>query len=104
MKVEADQLDWNETTGVLHLLPWSRLTRDQTMINAGPSMVVLKDKHIDCIDTVNAHGTDQQPARQIEYSADAIHVSYNDRAPDGQGHRDRATPSSYRMRRDRKRR
>ena len=78
MKVEADQLEWNETTGVLHLLPWSRMTRDQTIINAGPSVVVLKDKHIDYIDTVNARGTDQQPGRQIEYSADAIHVSYND--------------------------
>jgi len=78
MKVEADQLEWNEMTGVLHLLPWSRLTRDQTIINAGPSVVVLKDKHIDYIDTVNAHGTDKQPERQIEYSADAVHVSYND--------------------------
>lgn len=78
MKVEADQLEWNEMTGVLHLMPWSRLTRDQTIINAGNSVVVLKDKHIDYIDTVNAHGTDQQPDRQIEYAADAIHVSYND--------------------------
>lgn len=78
MKVEAEQLEWNEKTGVLHLLPWSRLTRDQTLINAGPSTIVLIDKHISYIDTVNVHGTDQQPKRQIEYWADAAHVSYND--------------------------
>lgn len=77
MKVEADQLEWNETTGVLHLLPWSRLTRDQTLINAGQSTIVLEDKHISYIDSVNAKGTDQQPKRQLEYSADAVHVSYN---------------------------
>ena len=78
MKVEADQLEWNEQTGVLHLMPWSRLTRDQTIINAGPSTIVLVDKHISYIDTVNVHGTDQQPKRQVEYWADAAHLSYND--------------------------
>ena len=78
MKVESDQLVWNESSGILLLLPWSRLTRDQTVVNAGQSTVVLKDKHISWIDALNAHGTDSQPARQVEYSADAIHVSYND--------------------------
>src|SRR5579863_5246487 len=32
MKVEAGQLVWNEATGTLLLQPWSRLTRDQTVI------------------------------------------------------------------------
>ena len=78
MKVETDQLVWNEKTGILLLIPWSRLTRDHSIVNAGQSTVVLKDKHISWIDAANAHGTDNQPARQIEYSADAVHVEYND--------------------------
>ncbi len=78
MKVESDQLTWNESTGVLVLTPWSRLTRDQTIVNAGQATINLKDKHITSIDTVSAKGTDQQPKRLIEYSADAVHVSYND--------------------------
>ena len=85
MKIEAGQLVWNETTGVLLLLPWSRLTRDQTVIEAGRSTVVLKDRDIDWIDALKAHGTDKQPGKQIEYSADAIHVKYND------SHADRTT-------------
>lgn len=78
MKVESDQLAWNESTGVLVLMPWSRLTRDQTVVNAGQATINIKDKHITSIDTVNVHGTDQQPKRQIEYWADTVHVSYND--------------------------
>lgn len=78
MKVESDQLTWNEQTGVLVLMPWSRLTRDQTIVNAGQATVTIKDKHITTIDAVNAAGTDQQPKRKIEYSADTVHVTYND--------------------------
>jgi lipopolysaccharide export system protein LptA len=78
MKVEAGQLSWDEVKGVLLLLPWSRLTRDQTVIDAGQSTVMLKDRDVDWIDAVKGRGTDKQPGRNIEYSADAIHVQYND--------------------------
>ncbi len=78
MKVESDQLIWNESTGLLLLAPWSRLTRDQTIVNAGNATVMIKNKHIVWIDAVNARGTDQQPKRMIEYSADKVHVTYND--------------------------
>ena len=78
MKVEAGQLAWNEVTGTLLLFPWSRLTRDQTVVDAGRSTVVLKGHDIDWIDALTAHGTDKRPGRQIQYSADQIHVKYND--------------------------
>jgi len=78
MKIEAGQLAWNEVTGTLLLLPWSRLTRDQTVVDAGQSTVVLKGHDIDWIDALTAHGTDKRPGRQIQYSADQIHVKYND--------------------------
>ena len=78
MKVEAGQLLWNEAAGVLLLFPWSRLTRDQTVVDAGQSTVMLKDRDVDTIDAVKVRGTDKQPGRQIEYSADAIHVKYNE--------------------------
>jgi lipopolysaccharide export system protein LptA len=78
MKVETDQLAWNENTGVLVLSPWSRLTRDHTIVNAGQSTVLLKDKHITSIDAAATHGTDTQPSREIDYSADTVHVEYND--------------------------
>jgi LPS export ABC transporter protein LptC len=37
MKVESGQLSWNEKTGMLLLMPWSRLTRDQTVVDAAQS-------------------------------------------------------------------
>ncbi len=78
MKVESGQLSWNEKTGMLLLTPWSRLTRDQTVVDAAQSTVVLNGRDVDWIDAINGHGTDKQPARQIVYSADMIHVKYND--------------------------
>jgi LPS export ABC transporter protein LptC len=78
MKVEAQQLVWNETNSIMLLMPWSRLTRDQTVVDAATSTVVMKDKKISWIDAPQAHGTDQQPSRWIDYSADKIHVQYND--------------------------
>jgi lipopolysaccharide export system protein LptA len=78
MKVEAGQLSWNELNGTLLLMPWSRLTRDQTIVDAGQSTVLLKNHDIDWIDALQGHGTDKRPGRHIEYSADTIHVTYND--------------------------
>jgi lipopolysaccharide export system protein LptA len=78
MKVEAGQLSWNEVTGILLLQPWSRLTRDQTVVEAGQSTVQLMGHDLKTIDAVKGHGTDKRPGRQIEYSADMIHVDYNE--------------------------
>jgi lipopolysaccharide export system protein LptA len=78
MKVEAGQLVWNEMSGVLLLLPWSRMTRDQNVIDAAQSTVMLKGHNVDWIDAIQGHGSDKQPGKQIEYSADTLHVKYNE--------------------------
>src|SRR5580698_2259141 len=78
MKVEAGQLSWNEATGLVLLAPWSKLTRDQTVVEAGQSTVQLMGHELKTIDAVKGHGTDKRPGRNIEYSADAIHVDYNE--------------------------
>jgi LPS export ABC transporter protein LptC len=78
MKVETDHLIWNENTSVLLLQPWSRLTRDASVIDAGPATVQLKDQVIHSIEAPNGRGTDKQPGRQISYSADLIHVDFDE--------------------------
>jgi lipopolysaccharide export system protein LptA len=78
MKVETAQLTWNEVTGLLNLSPWARLTRDQTRIEAGESVVQLMDNEVQWIDGQGVHGTDQRPGRQLAYSADSVRVTYND--------------------------
>jgi lipopolysaccharide export system protein LptA len=76
MKVEAGELTYSEKEGVIHLGPWSRMTRDETVINAGASVLKLLDKKIDTVDAVDAKGTDKRSGRNLEYSAANIHVKY----------------------------
>jgi lipopolysaccharide export system protein LptA len=76
MKVEAGELTYDEKEGVVHLGPWSRMTRDDTVINAGASVVKLLDKKIDTVDAVDAKGTDKRSGRDLEYSAANVHVKY----------------------------
>jgi lipopolysaccharide export system protein LptA len=77
MKVECGQLSWNETTGVVVMGPWSRLTRDQTLVNAAESTVQLSGHDIKTIDAVHGSGTDKRPGRNVEYAAEMIHMTYN---------------------------
>nr|MDQ2900331.1 hypothetical protein [Acidobacteriota bacterium] len=78
MKVEAGELTYKEAQSAIWLSPWSRLTRDQTVINAGASTINLKDREIQNIDSRKAHGIDTYPKRQLDYSADGLHVAYSD--------------------------
>ena len=79
MKVETSHLLWDENTQKLVLSPWSRMTRGQMVMNAETSTIQMKGAQaISWIDAQKGHGTDQEPNRQLEYAADAIHVDYND--------------------------
>ena len=82
MHVEAGELTYNETAAVINLGPWSRMSRDQLVINALHSTVKLTtaggSRRVDWIDAEKGVGTDQQPTKKLDYSADMLHVSYND--------------------------
>ncbi len=78
MKVEAPQLKWDETTSILLLSPTAKLTRGDTVVYAATPRGQVNDREIEWIDAPEGHGTDKRPNRDIEYSADMIHVSYND--------------------------
>lgn len=78
MKVESEQLKWDESTSVLLLYPWSKLTRGGTTVEGGASTIHMKDKLMNAVDAPNGHGTDKRPGRDVEYSADMIHVDYDE--------------------------
>ena len=83
MKVEAGELNYNEKDAVIHLGPWSRMTHGGTLVNAGESTVKLNsDKKMETVDAVNAKGNDNRPGRELEYSADHIHIHYIDGVAD----------------------
>ena len=58
--------------------PWSRLTRNQAVIDAPKSTVKVEDNAIQWIEAANGRGVDKTPSRDLDYSADSLHVTYND--------------------------
>jgi lipopolysaccharide export system protein LptA len=78
MHVEAGEIIYREAGSIVTLTPWSRMTRAETTIDAGLSVLVLKDKLVQAIDSQNVHGVDKYPDRELHYSADGVHVAYDD--------------------------
>ena len=83
MKVETEDLVYSETGQTVNLTPWARLTREDTVMNAGPTLVHLKEndlkeKKLDSIDAPAAKGTDKQKGKDLDYSADMVHAFYNE--------------------------
>jgi lipopolysaccharide export system protein LptA len=78
MKIETAQLNYNEMNATVFLTPWSKLTRDTLMMNAGPATVRLEDGNLKSVETSQAKGTDQRPGRNLEYSANQLFVEFND--------------------------
>jgi lipopolysaccharide export system protein LptA len=78
MHVQAERLVYQEFASKIFLGPWSKLMRDNTVVDAGGSVIALKDQEIDTIDADHAHGVDSYPKRNLNYAADALHVTYNE--------------------------
>jgi len=78
MKIETAQLNYKERDGKVFLTPWSKLTRDTLMLNAGPATVTLDKGNLKVVETTQAKGTDQRPGRNLEYAANQLTVEFND--------------------------
>ena len=78
MKIEAGQVIYRENLAGIWLSPWARLTRDNTIVEAGDTSIALEDGRIHHVDAVNAHGVDSYPSRKLQYGADHLFVDYGD--------------------------
>ena len=78
MRVQTEKLVYQEAANKIFLGPWSKLTRENTVVDAAGSVINLKDKLIDTIDADHAHGVDSYPKRHVNYAADMLHLTYND--------------------------
>ncbi len=75
MKIETGQATYLEKDAYVLLGPWSRLTRGASVVEAGEAVITLNDEgSIDQIETTKAHGTDNEPGRQLQYSAGQLHM------------------------------
>jgi lipopolysaccharide export system protein LptA len=78
MKIETAQLNYKERDGKVYLTPWSKLTRDTLMLNAGPATVTLNKGNLKLVETTQAKGTDKRPGRNLDYAANQLTVEFND--------------------------
>ena len=78
MHVQTERLVYQEAASKIFLGPWSKLTRENTVVDAAGSIINLKDKLIDTIDADHAHGVDSYPKRHLNYAADMLHLTYDD--------------------------
>jgi lipopolysaccharide export system protein LptA len=78
MRVETDELTYRETGSVIWLTPRARLVTENSVVDAGPTLITLKDQEIDSIAAHDAHGVDTYPKRKIDYSAAMLVAKYND--------------------------
>lgn len=78
MKVEAGELFYKEGDQMVQLMPWARMTKDKTVIDSQAATIKIHEKAVDWIDAQNAHGSDKEPKKDIEYAAEMLHVKYND--------------------------
>ena len=72
MKIEAGQVIYRENLAGIWLIPWARLTRDNTVVEAGDTVIALQDGKIHHVDAQKAHGTDSYPSRKLQYGADHL--------------------------------
>ncbi len=78
MHVQTEKLVYQESADKIFLGPWSKLMRDNTVVDAAGSIINLKDKLIDTIDADHAHGVDSYPKRHLNYAADMLHLTYDE--------------------------
>ena len=78
MKVESDELTYSETEATVRLGQHAKMTRDLSVLEAGATIVKLKDRKLDSIVAPAAHGVDKQAGRNLDYVADLIVAQYNE--------------------------
>jgi lipopolysaccharide export system protein LptA len=97
MKIEAGQVIYRENLAGIWLNSWARLTRENTIVEAGDTVIALEDGKIHHVDAQKAHGTDAYPSRKLQYGADHLTVDYGDTGEvekiTGEGHAHLASDS-----------
>ncbi len=75
MKIETGEATYLEKDAYVLLSPWARLTRGATVVEAGETVITLNDEgSIDQVEATQAHGADNEPGRQLQYSAGHLHM------------------------------
>lgn len=82
LHIEAPSLYYHESSQQIDLLPNGKLTRDGAIFEGDTPVIHMQDdgqghRTIKEVDASKAHGTEVQPNRKLDYSADKVWVDYN---------------------------
>jgi len=79
MKVEAGHVIYRERDSRVYLEPNAKLTRDTLVLEAGKSVVTLDHGEIKLVEAENAHGSDKQAKREIQYAANSLTLNFGEK-------------------------
>jgi lipopolysaccharide export system protein LptA len=79
MKVESEEMTYQEGSGKIWLAPWAKLTRENAVMETEAAVVTLEDGVVSAVEANKGHGTDSYPNRKLEYAADQLWVNFTDR-------------------------
>jgi lipopolysaccharide export system protein LptA len=80
MKLESGTLTYREADAKIWLMPWARLTRENTVVDAANTVVTLHEGAIQLVEAQNGKGVDRYPNRQLDYSANQLNAMFNENA------------------------
>jgi lipopolysaccharide export system protein LptA len=78
MKIESGNARYSERDAKVYLEPWSKMTRDTLILEAGKSVVTLAEGEIQLVEAENARGVDKFPKREIQYSANHLTMNFGE--------------------------
>ena len=82
MRIESDNAVYRELESMVYLLPWAKLHRGGLDMDAGATVVKLKEGRIDIVETQMAKGVQEDPGkRRLEFGADFLVMTMT---PEGQ--------------------
>ena len=84
LHIEAPSLYYHEASQQIDMVPNGRLTRDGAIFEGDTPVIHMQDdgqghRTIKEVDASKAHGTEVQPNRKLDYSADKVWVDYNEK-------------------------
>jgi lipopolysaccharide export system protein LptA len=84
LHIEAPSLYYHEASQQIDMVPNGKLTRDGATFEGDTPVIHMQDdgqghRTIKEVDASKAHGTEVQPNRKLDYSADKVWVDYNEK-------------------------
>src|ERR1039458_2529014 len=81
LHIEAPRLYYHEASQQIDMAPNGKLTRDGAVFEGAPPVIHMQDdghghRTLKEGDASKAHGTEVQPNRKLDYSADKVWVDY----------------------------